>query len=950
MAVADPAAAIGACRNGLPYRRNRRSWFRQRNRAATLGNMTAMNEFTVRGRERELTIVRGALARIASGQGAALVVLGEPGMGKTTMLDVVAAKDFRVLETSGVEAEAALPGAGLHRLLAPVSDLIPALPKGLADKLRSVVVDGTAYTGDPFGLYVAVHQLLAAAAAHRALLCRADDMHRMDQLSVAALAFAARRLAGERVLMMFTSAAAGELLAGITPLRLDALDPVASRQILADRVPNGLPDDLAEDLVELSAGNPLALVELATALTDEQLSGEAPGPESLPTGSRLRAGLRGCYLRLPVEARRLVMLAVVDDRLDTATVVRAAAAAGIDLTVLDEATATGLIRVDGDRVDLPSPLTRSTLYAEASLAERHAAHRLLASVLDPRQEPLRWTWQQTALAGGPPHRLADELDAAATAARQAGDYAGSSRAFRRAAELTAQPEAKALRLIAAATDYSLAGEVRQARALLRVARPLAASEELCGLADLLHGEIELRDGVPVLAGQALLNASTELAGSHRVLAITALLFAAEASCVAGTYQNYVAVADRAAGLRRPDEPPATRLMFDHLAGMAATYAGRHAEAVEPLRQVVRFADTVDHPMAMIWASEAAYTLGDAVVAQELATRAAGVARSPRFAVLLPWATNYLSMSALLNDRHITAMSSSLDGIRVGRALRQDNWVIGHLTILALLAALLGDRETALFRMESAAPAARKRGLGRPSALSLWAVACADLANDRPADALDRFRLMAAGTGYMHPAIRAMAAPHFVEAAVRCGEHTKAAQVLETFDHWATVTNSTPRLAQSHRCHALLAGDGANAEEHFREAIRLHRASNTALELAKTELFYAHQLRRSRRPRAARDHLRDALKIFQIYDADRWAERTRTELRAAGETVAQVTPRRRAELTPQQEQIAALVAAGATNREIAAQLVVSPRTVDHHLRNVFTKLGIRSRVELAALFR
>jgi DNA-binding CsgD family transcriptional regulator len=904
---------------------------------------------TIHGRERELATLHDALDRARRGRGTALVVLGEPGMGKTTLLDAVAAADVRVLETSGVEAEADLPGAGLHRLLAPITGLIPTLPDGHADRLLAVA-DGFGRTRDSFGLFVAVHRLLALTAGVGPLLCRADDVHQMDRLSVEALTFAARRLSGEPVLMVLTADEPGELLAGIPELTVGALDPAACRQILADRVPNGLPDDLAEDLVELAAGNPLALVELAAALTAEQLSGEAPAPESLPPASRLRIDLRRRYARLSVEARRLVMLAVVDDRLDTGTVVRTAAEAGIDLTALDEASSSGLIRVDGDRVDLPGPLVRSTLYAEVPLAERQAAHALLARVLDPGQDPVRATWQRVAMASGPPHQLADELDAAAIAARQAGDYAASSQAYRRAAALSARPEAKALRLIAAATDYSFAGRVRQARALLREARPLATSQELRGLADLLHGQIELRDGVPVLASQALLSASQELASSHRVLAITALLLAAEASCLAGNYQHYVAVADRAARLRRPDEPPTTRLMFDHLAGMAATYAGRHADAVEPLRQVISLADTADHPMAAIWASEAAYTLGDAVLAQELATRAVGVARAQRFSVLLPWACVYLSMSALLNDRHITAMSSSLEGIRVGRALGQDNCVIGHLTILALLAALLGDRETALYRLRAAAPAARERGLGRPSALSSWAVACADLANDRPADAMDRLRLMAAGTGYMHPAIRAMAAPHFVEAAVRCGELTKAAHALATFDHWATTTNSTPRLAQSHRCHALLAGDGASAEEHFREAIRLHRASNTALELAKTELFYAHQLRRARKPRAARDHLRDALKIFQLYDADLWAERTRTELRAAGETVAQTESRGTVELTPQQEQIAQLVAEGATNREIAAQLVVSPRTVDHHLRNVFAKLGVRSRVELAALFR
>jgi tetratricopeptide (TPR) repeat protein len=303
-------------------------------------------------------------------------------------------------------------------------------------------------------------------------------------------------------------------------------------------------------------------------------------------------------------------------------------------------------------------------------------------------------------------------------------------------------------------------------------------------------------------------------------------------------------------------------MFEHLSGMAATYAGRHAEAVASLRRVIALAETTDHPMSQVWASEAAYTLGDAELAQELATRAVSSGRADGLPGLLPWAFVYLSLAALLHDRHITA-TSSLEGKRVADAIGQRNCVVDHLIILALLAALRGDRETAQVRLDAAAAGARRRGLGRPSAFSSWAVACVDLADDRPADAMDRLRLMAAGTGYVHPAIRTMAAPHFVEAAVRCGERDKAVHALEMFDEWASTTGSTPRLAQSHRCHAFVAPE--NADEHFTEAIRLHRASNTALELAKTELFYAHHLRRSRKPRAAREHLRDALKIFEEPD-------------------------------------------------------------------------------------
>lgn len=941
---------------------------------------------SLHGRTEEISTLSTALERAHAGHGTALVVAGEPGMGRTSLLAAMrclAGDGVLVLPAAGVEAEAGIPLAGLHGLLGPVADLVPAIDRWHAGALSAVFADGPAPSA--FALGRAVHRLLAEAARGRPVLCLVDDVHLMDGDSTGALAFTARRLTTEPVLLVLTSASTpapmsastwastwaqpSDPLAAIPRLALTALDATTSRCVLADLIPDGLPDDLAGELAELAAGNPLALVELAAALTPDQLAGDAPGPDHLPPGSRLRAGLRRRFGGLSADARRLVVMAVVDEDVEVDTLVRAAGDAGIDLAALGEATSAGLVRIEGDRVRVPGRLARSTLHADVPLADRLVAHRLLAAALDPRQHRLRRTLHQVAIADGPRDRLADELARAADGDRidRAGSGASGAggadldvlgRAYQRAAALTTEPRLKVLRLIDAASVLSLAGRTRHATALLRQARPLGTTADLRGRVDLLHGDIELRDGSPALANQTLLNAAEQLCESDRTLAVTALVLAGEASSLAGSYVHYQDVTRRAAQLRRPDEPPATALMFDYIAGTAATYAGRHAEAVEPLRRVVRLAENSDDALPKIWASDAAYILGDAVVAQELATQAVSAARDQGRAALLPWAYVYLSMAALLHDRHTTAMSTSQEAMRVAGATGQRNRVVDHLTILALGAALIGDRETARLRLDIAAREAHRRGLGRPSALSSWAAACADLADDRPADAMDRLRAMSAGTGYLHPAIRVLAAPHFVEAAVRCGERTKAEHALEVFDRWASTTGSTPRLAQSHRCHALLAGGGAGTDEHFREAIRLHRASNTTLELAKTELFYAHQLRLSRKPRAAREHLRDALKIFEQYGAGPWARRARAELRAAGEAVTPTaspttspsSQQLTTQLTPQQAQIAELVAEGATNREIAAQLVVSPRTVDHHVRNILAKLGVRSRVELAALLR
>ncbi|HEX9335450.1 MAG TPA: helix-turn-helix transcriptional regulator, partial [Pseudonocardiaceae bacterium] len=288
-----------------------------------------------------------------------------------------------------------------------------------------------------------------------------------------------------------------------------------------------------------------------------------------------------------------------------------------------------------------------------------------------------------------------------------------------------------------------------------------------------------------------------------------------------------------------------------------------------------------------------------------------------------------------------------EGLRAAAAAGQRNCVADHLAILAMLAAVRGDEDTARQRVDEAADWVATQGLVRPATLGSWALACLDLADDRPTDALDRLRMMAADAGGRgHLAIRVMAAPHVVEAAVRCRRPESAARALAVFDRWIGASDCAPRWALSHRCHALLADRAADVDEHFREAIRLHRRGETALELAKTELFYAARLRRRRKPTEARDLLRDAVKIFHEYHAEPWARRATAEMRAAGVAVDVALPGNLDGLTARQREISRLVADGATNREIAARLFLSTRTVEHHLRNIFVKLSVRSRVELA----
>lgn len=905
------------------------------------------------GREAQVRAVAELLDRARGGRGGALAMLTEPGMGRTALIETavrMAGPPARVLGVRGIRPESKLDGAGLHRLLRPVAGPVPAPVRDLFDGRLA----------PPLELCAAVHGLVAAYAGDAPLLLWADDVHWLDRVSLDALAFVARRLDDLPVAMLFgahnehVTTPERDRLAEIPKLALPALDDAAARTLLAGRIPGGPPDDLADALVELAAGNPRGLVELAEGLTPGQLTGEEPPPESLPPGSGLRAIYRRRLYRLSPAARCLLLIAVADERLDADTLARAASVGGLDLAELEPARAWGLVRVDGTSITVPSPLIRTSLYADAPLSERRAAHDLLTRVLDPHRHRLRHAEHKAALTGEPNADIAGELCAAAEEARTQGDYAAASRAWHRAAELTPHgggghaeqaeaglgPRTRAGRLLAAASDAWLAGQGRRARVLVR---DLPCASGIQADVAALRGEIELRDGTPNLAGRVLTDAAERLLPVDRERALGLFAYAGEAYCVGGDLRAYVRLADRVAGLRQPDEEPATELLFAHFSGMAASYQGLHGRAVGALRRAAELGMGVDDCAAKVWAAMAALFAGEDQRAYELATAAVDRATG-RDAAVLPWALAFLAQAQFWLGRYPQGVATSEAGLRAARAAGQGNVAIDHVAMLALLAALQGDKQTVVRHLDEVADAAATRGLDRAGAFTAWAVACLELAEDRPADAAVRLRLMR-GTGHVHPVVRVMATPHLIEAAVRCGRPASAVGAFGVFENWASSTESPSRLALVARCRALLADDPAAAEEHYRAALRLHRASDSAFELARTELLYGHGLRRGRQPRAARDHLRGALQIFQQYDAEVWADRAREELRAAGETVEVDAPRSFDVLTAQQAKIAQMAAEGATNREIAARLQVSHRTVDHHLRNIFVRLGIRSRVEL-----
>ncbi|MFC4019278.1 LuxR C-terminal-related transcriptional regulator [Micromonospora sp. GCM10011542] len=903
------------------------------------------------GRDDECRAIRDLLDGVAGG-GGALLLQGEPGSGRTALLGYAHryAQGCTTLAGTGLAEEAALPYAGMQRLLDPVLDRAAALPDRQLRLLRRAL-DGEGCPADRrLALSMAVLGLLAAAARDRPLLCTMDDVDRGDRPTAEALAFVARRLRHLPIAVLLT-AGVTSTVDGIPAYRLQPLDDRASRAVLTDRLPERPAEPVAAALAVAAGGNPQALVDLAEALSPGQSRGEEALPAAPPADGALSRAYRARLDRLPGDTRRVLLLAALDEAGEPATLSRAARAAGTSIEALAPAEVAGLVRVEPGGVTFPQPLARAMVAASAPLAERRTAHRLLAGVLDGTGHRLGRAMHLAAAAAGTDPALAAELEQAAVDGE--GGWAAASAALRRAAELTDQPGRAAARLLTAARYAWAAGQPDQARLLLDRLRAVPADPTVTGHADLLRGELELRCGAAEGASTTLLAAGEALAGTDRTLALTALVRAGEAVCFSGDQYRYAEVARRARELRRSTDPPATELMTALVAGVAATLRGDHERAGPALRRAVvlggRLTGPALTPTALTCATAAGLLVAVDGAAHRLAERAVALARARGELSMLSRALELRAVAEYWLGRHEAAAETSRAGLRVARDTGQVNCAHVHLGMLAVLAAIRADRDTSLRRIreigEQATPGSR------PHALAGWALAVLDLVEGRHPEAAARLASLARPrTGRGQVLVQVMATPYLVEAAAHLPHRPAALAALAVFDRWASSTSSPSRRALSARCHALLAPRGsAEAERGFLAALRLHPTEAGTFERARTELLFGQELRRSRHPRDARGHLHRARETFTLLGARCWAEQATAELRAAGESVGPPDLPAVRLLTGQQLRVAELVAEGATNREIAARMFLSTRTVDHHLRNVFHRLGIRSRTELARAF-
>src|SRR5829696_268705 len=897
------------------------------------------------GRAAERARLEALLAEARAGRSGALVIQAEPGIGKTALLEHAAAcaKDFTVLHAVGVQSEATLAFSGLLELLRPIIGELLAVPEPQAEALRRALglTEGAAL--DLYLAYAGMLHLLAAAAAARPVLCLVDDAHWLDRASAEGIGFVMRRIEGERIAMLVATrpGEGGAFVGhGLDSLALGGLEDAAARSLLG-AAGIALPASVAGALIEATGANPLALLEVPLLLSDDQRAGRKPLEHPLPVGERVERAFLARAAALSPAARRALVLAAASDDGDLGVI---AAAMGDNAATIDEAEVAGLVRVRGPDLAFRHPLVRSAIYSAATAGQRRAAHTALAAALrgDPEDRDL---WHLARAAVATDEGLADALDAAA---ERAGERSVSDEQRLRewAARLTGKREKRARRLFGAGRAAYHGGRSEEAIALLRNARRLAEDPLL--RADCLNFELHAARG----GGEAGTDFETvigEAAGIEHLDPVRAAELSYHAWYL--TFERFDFDRSRGALLHAraqlSDEDAKTNVaslaalacqyLCDAAAGGAASGAAYEGARLELAAERVS-GWAVDFAECLVALEE--YTL-----ARKLLERAAAEWRARGATVNLLLALCARSLLELRCGHFSQASIAAHHAVRLAGEQRLSTWRAWSLASLAAVEAVLGD------------------AAGREHARK--AIELASTAEDpyMEVHALDALGRLELGVGDAEAAVAALepveeithaiAAPGFllwppdlVEAYVRCDRMADARRVIAAFERRTAQRPTAWATAAVARCRALLASDG-DVDPAFAEAQRLCDADRVSpFERARVELAWGERLRRAGHRRAARDHLGPALLGFERLGAAGWADRTREELRASGQAPRARSPALVNRLTPRELEIALLAGAGATNREIAARLFLSPKTVELHLGRVYRKLAIRSRTELA----
>ncbi|RDI67417.1 helix-turn-helix transcriptional regulator [Nocardia pseudobrasiliensis] len=892
------------------------------------------------GRDLEERRISILLAQAGSGQSAALEIVAEAGGGKTALLDrAVELTDgtWRILRCAGVEGESELPFAGLQELLTAAGghlDALPldALPQPQSEALRTVIgLTATAGQVDNFLVGLATLSLLAELADRTPVLCVIDDVQWLDPASTAALRFAARRLGAEGVVLLFASRGESSL-PGVASLPLPPLDGSAADRLLTSRWP-GLSREARVRVLREAAGNPLALLEFPRMDLDALPIGPLPLPFRLSSGYRQQVNERSAA------SRTAMLVAAAESAGDLGLVLRALEVLGVDRAGITEAEVAGLIEVTAQRVRFRHPLVRAAVYHGAAFTDRQAVHTALASVSE--HDPDHRAWHLAAATVGLDEEIAALLESAAYRAVNRAGYSAASAAMERAASLTPDPENRSRRMIFATEWAAAAGRYQHAGELARQAGQLPLGTGLRARLGWVQAMIEFEPGHLRKSRDSLLAAAEEVAAVEPERAGPMFIEAARASWYLGDATTAHTARNRLAELALPKQQQ--ELLLEAIDGALQLQTDELAQGIASIRRAVAQAHA-GHDLALNVIGQA-MLIGDVEDARALAHRELDYAQDQGMIGRFATAAVFAASAEIMLGRVREAEDLATQAVRVSRDIGQFNTISISENYLALIAAIRGDEQRC--RQLLALPSV---SAGQDSFVEYvhreWAVSLLDLGHGRYESALDRLdtlhRIPNRIRGHWVHLLRDL-----VEAAVRAGQPERAARAVEEIERWSAALGSPFAEAIALRSRAMLHSDDAA----YVRALELQAAEGLWYDHARTALLYGEFLRRRRSTGEARTHLRSAVETFDRLGILPWAAHARGELRAAGEGAPRPEPgpgNAAAALTPQELQVARLAATGATNKDIAAKLFISPKTVGHHLYRAFPKLGVTNRVELAGL--
>jgi DNA-binding CsgD family transcriptional regulator len=907
------------------------------------------------GRRAEHEAVERLLVRAPEGRSGVLLLHGEAGIGKTALLQHVraaaASSGFRVADAVGVESETEFAFAGLHQLCSPLLERAGALPEpqqaalGVALGLRG---------GPPPGRFLmglAVLSLLAEVAEDGPLLCVVDDAQWLDQASAQVLGFVARRVSAERVVLVFAQRdPVDPTLAGLPALRMGGLSDAEARTVLAAAVRAPLDDVVRDRIVAEARGNPLALLELPGSASAARLAGGFELPDAVNVPRRVEDGFRRRAGSLPPDTQLLLVVAAAESTGDAALLWRAAAHLGIARETAAPAEAAGLLEFDS-RVRFRHPLVRSAVYQAAAPSDRRRAHGALAAVTDPQADPDRRAWHRARAVLGPDEEVAAELERSAGRARARGGSAAAAAFLQRAAESTPDPAHRAGRALEAAHAQHEAGASGTASELLAVAAagPLDALQG--ARLELLRARIAFDRTRGSEVPGMLLEAARRLAPLDAALSRETYLHALDAAIITGGPGEGRGLSEVAEAARAAPAPPGPPEPADVLLdGLVTTFTRGFAAGAPELRLALEAfrADVSstgppcegDIPRWLWLASRTALRLFDDELLHVLAHRHVRLARDAgALAALVPALPFLSSVSVLAGElalaTELIAEEAAIRQITGGVPLR-----FGRLA----LAAWQGREAETVVLHTAAVREATARGNRAEIALAEYGSAVLRNGLGDHAAALDAAERACAHPDATHTST---ALPELVEAASRAGQPGRATAALEQLEMRARASGSRWALGLAARSRALVS-TGPAAEEQYREAVDQLRGSRMMTDLARAHLVYGEWLRRGGRRRDAREHLRTAHEMLSGTGVGAFAARAARELRATGEHPRERSARATDVLTAQELHIARLVATGSTSREVGAQLFLSPRTIEAHLRSIFRKLHITSRRQLRDL--